>query len=98
MFSDLLNFPGSVKEEKNAKVEPVSKSEDLYYGNRYLKRYNPKFRWNNRYSTNNKGSGNQSSHMRKVNPREKDREITKYNFCGPIYHWAKSCPDSHKNK
>lgn len=30
MFSDLLNFPGLVKEEKNAKVEPVSKSGDLY--------------------------------------------------------------------
>ena len=36
--------------------------------------------------------------MRKVNPCNKDGEITKYNVCGSIYHWTKSCPDSYENQ
>ena len=36
--------------------------------------------------------------MRKVNPCNKDGEITKCNVCGSIYHWMKSCPDSYENQ
>ena len=52
VFGDLLNFTGSIKEEQNIKVEPISNTEDLYDGNRYSKRYNPRFRGNNRYNNN----------------------------------------------
>ena len=34
------------------------------------------------YNVNNKDSGNQSSHLRKVNPCNKDGAITKCNVCG----------------
>ena len=88
MFSDPSNFTGSVKKEQNTKVEPVSNTEDLYYGNRYSKWYNLRFRGNNSYNTNNKDGGNQSSHLRK------DGETIKCNVCGSIYYWTKSCPDS----
>ena len=37
MFSDPSSFTGSVKEEQNTKVEPISNTEDLYYGNCYSK-------------------------------------------------------------
>ena len=84
----------TIKGEENIKVEPVSNTEDLYYRNRHSKRYNPRFRGNNWYNTNNKDSGNQSSHLRKVNARYKDEEITKCNVCWSIYYWKKSCPDS----
>ena len=92
------NFTGSVKKEQNIKVEPVSNTEDLYYGNRYSKRYNPESKGNDHYSTNNKDSGNQSSLMRKVNPGNEDGEISKYYACGSIYRWTKSCPDSYANQ
>ena len=36
--------------------------------------------------------------MRKINPCNKDGEITKCNVCGSIYHWTKSCPDSYENQ
>ena len=42
------------KKEQNIKVEAVSNTEDLYYGNRYSQQYNPRFRGNNRYNTSNK--------------------------------------------
>ena len=96
VFSDRANFTGSIKEEQNIKVAPISNTEDLYYENRYSKQYNPRFRGNNRNNTNNKDSGNQSSHLTKVNPHSKYGEITKCNVCGSIYHWTKSCQDSYK--
>ena len=37
VFSDPSNFTGSIKEEQNVKVEAISNTEDLYYGNRYSK-------------------------------------------------------------
>ena len=98
VFSDPSNFTGSIKEKQNIKVELTSTTEDLYYGNHYSKQYSPRFRGNNRYNTNNKDSGNQSSNLRKVNPHNKDGEMTKCNVCGSIYHWMKTCPDSYKNK
>ena len=36
----------------------VSNTKDLYYGNCYSNWYNPGFRGNNRYNTNNNDSGN----------------------------------------
>ena len=66
--------------------------------NLYSKQYNPRFRGNNRYSTNNKDSGNQSSHWRIVNPHNKDGEITRFNVCGSIHHWTKSSADSYENQ
>ena len=81
VLSDLSNFTGSIKEEQNVKVESISNTEDLYYGN-HSKQYNPRFRGNNMYNVNNKDSGNQSSHWRKVNPCNKDGAITKCNVCG----------------
>ena len=98
MFSGPSNFTGSVKEEQNTKVEPISNAEDLYYGNRYSKWYNTRFRGNNSYNTNNKDDGNQSSHLRKVSPCNKDGETTKCGVCGSIYYWIKSCPDSYENQ
>ena len=94
VFSDRTNFTGSINEEQNIKVAPISNTEDLYYGNRYSKQYNPRFRGNNRNNTN-KDSGNQSSHLTKVNPHSKYGEITICNVCGSIYHWTKSCQDSY---
>ena len=58
----------------------MSNTEDLYSGNRYSKPYNPRFRGNDRYNTNNKDNGNQSNPLRKVNSRNKDGKITKYNI------------------
>ena len=81
VLSDLSNFTGSIKEEQNVKVESISNTEDLYYGN-HSKQYNPRFRGNNMYNVNNKDSGNQSSHWRKVNPCNKDGAVTKCNVCG----------------
>ena len=72
-------------------------TEGVYYGNRYSKRYSPGFRGNNRYSANNKDSGNQSSHLREVNPYNKDGELLT-NVCESIYYWTKSCPDSYENQ
>ena len=37
VFSDPSNFTGSIREEQNIEVEPISNTEDLYYGNRYPK-------------------------------------------------------------
>ena len=96
VFSGPSNFPWSIKGEQNIKIELISNTEDLYYKNCYSKRYNPRFR-GNRCNTNNKNSENQSSHLIKINPRNKDGEITKCNLCGSIYHWTKSCRDSNKN-
>ena len=68
MFSDPSNFPGSVKEEQNTRFEPISNTEDLYYGNRYSKWYNPRFRGSNSYNTNNKDGGNQRAIWEKSVP------------------------------
>ena len=85
LFSDPLNHTGS--------VEPLSNTEDAYYKYSYSKGYNPRFRKNNRYNTNNKDSGNQISYLRKVNLLNKDGEMTKCDICGSINYWTKSCPN-----
>ena len=54
--------------------------------------------WNNWYSTNNNDNGNQSSPMSKVNPGNKDGEISKCYACGSINHWTKSCPDLYADR
>ena len=35
---------------------------------------------------------------RKTNPLDKNSKISKCNICSSIYHWAKQCPHSYKNK
>lgn len=49
-------------------------------------------------NTNNTGSGNQSSHIKRVNPHSKDGEKTKCNFCASVEHRAKSFSDSYKKQ
>ena len=36
--------------------------------------------------------------MRKVNPCNKEGEITNFNVCGSIYQWTKSCSDLYENQ
>ena len=49
-------------------------------------------------NTNNTDSGNQSSHIRRINPRNKDGGKTKCNFCESIKFWAKSCSESYEKQ
>ena len=96
VFSDPPNFTGSIKEEQTSKSW-INFYWKFMLWNLYSKQYNPRFKGNNRYSTNNKDSGNQNSHWRIVNPYNKDGEITKFNVCRSIYHWTKSSADSYEN-
>ena len=49
-------------------------------------------------NTNKTEGGNQSSHIKRVNPYNKDGEKTKCNFCASVEHRAKSFSDSYEKQ
>ena len=49
-------------------------------------------------NTNKTEGGNQSSHIRRINPRNKDGGKTKCNFCASVEHRAKSFSDSYEKQ
>ena len=60
-----------------------SEEESSYYG-RNFRRFNSNRSFNKKFSSV------------KLNPKDKNNQVTKCDVCQSIYHWANKCPDRFK--
>ena len=99
IFSDPKTFVSDTKSEPYIKLKSPDDTSSTYYHRGNVNRGSYRGRINKANSFRNSNSVSYNSNFngksRKINPVNKDGEITGCSVCGSIYYWTKSCPDSY---
>ena len=99
IFSDPKTSVSDTKSEPYIKLKTPDDTSPTYYHRGNVNRGLYRSRINKANSFRNSNSVSYNSNFngkyRKINPVNKDGEITGYSVCGSIYYWIKSCSDSY---